>query len=82
MKCIYCDSSIFENNNEEGQPITVQGKGISHTMCHSRDLINQRIFKGLPVNSLDFEELSELRDMVLIEINSRLPSLCDEIELF
>lgn len=82
MRCIYCDNSIIESGKNFGKPMTAPGKGVAHTLCYTKDLINQRVFRGLKIAVLDIEELSELKEMVLIEMNARAPAVMQEIDLF
>ncbi|MCT7357915.1 MULTISPECIES: hypothetical protein [Thalassolituus] len=76
MKCEFCHQSALA-----GKPITVSGIGIAHESCYERHLIEQRVFKTLNLRQLNETELSELHDLVQIEMNARKPVM-EEIEIW
>lgn len=79
MRCHYCEKEVLGSN-----PITVPGIGPAHDICHQTRLTSERIFNGLNIAKLDDLQFNELSDLVLMERNSRAPSIgesCDEFEI-
>jgi hypothetical protein len=82
MRCNYCDKPVLGS-----APITVSGIGPAHEICYKTRLTSERIFNGLNIAKLDDLEFNELSDLVLMERNSRSPTMGAssddlEIELF
>jgi len=63
--------------------MTVPGKGPSHRFCQQIAEAQTRYFHGLNITQLSDQELTELKDLILSEINIRnRPSGHSDIELF
>lgn len=77
MRCIFCNKRIVGNDG-----ISVSGKGICHEICLQMDQAKRRVFMGLDMTALSDQELTDLKDLVLAEENSRNSSNGDDIELF
>ena len=77
MRCVYCEKGIVGQKDV----VVVVGKGPAHEVCYEQNLISLRIFKGLCMSTLSVDELLELKEMAMIELNSRDTSESD-IELF
>ena len=76
MKCPYCSKTVVGDKTA----VMIVGEGPAHKLCYERQIIGQRVFEGLQLPVLSDEQLSELSDMVKMELNSRMPA--DDIELF
>ena len=76
MKCEHCKSEVVGHKDV----VILVGQGPVHQRCYDRKLISRRIFQGLELPNLSLDDLSELKELVLQEINSRLEM--DDIELF
>jgi len=78
MRCPFCAKSVV------GEPeiVVIAGEGPAHRQCYERDVLGQRVFRGLHLPSLALEELYELKEMLLTELNAREQSDDDGIELF
>lgn len=78
MNCPYCSRSVVGYK----EVVIVVGEGPAHKQCHERQVVGQRIFAGMDLPALSDQQLSELSDMVKMELNSRDESQDDAIELF
>jgi len=76
MRCEYCQKDVVGHK----EVVVLVGKGPVHQKCYERTLISRRIFQGLALPSLSLQDLSELKELVLQEINSRTVNA--EVELF
>ena len=76
MRCEYCEASVVGHKDV----VILVGQGPVHQRCYDRSLISRRIFQGLALPSLSLDDLSELKELVLQEINSR--TFVEEFELF
>lgn len=81
MRCIFCEKNILRADKSLGYPVTLQGRGIAHSVCTEKDLVSRRIFGAIHLCDLSDSDLNELKDLVLTEINER-QGLNEEIELF
>ena len=80
MRCIFCKKPVF---GDEGT--TVPGEGPSHKECYQTHLIFKRMFQNVEISALNDNQLTDLKDLVLAEINDRTrDTTCedDDIELF
>ncbi len=82
MRCIFCNKKIIPKNNDLGLPITLPTRGVAHSFCAERDLIERRVFASIHLADLAQADLYELRELVLTEINAREGNANDEIDLF
>lgn len=81
MRCIFCDNDILKSSSRLGHPVTLQGRGIAHSVCTEEDLVVRRIFGSIHIGDLNDSDLHELKDLVVSEINAR-QGLNEEVELF
>ncbi len=79
MRCIYCHKRVFG-----GEGLTVPGVGPAHQKCFQLDAALRRTFQSLDISALNDMELTDLKDLVLAEVNDRerKKSGNDDIELF
>ena len=77
MNCIFCDKPVFGTAG-----VTVPGVGPAHQHCFQADQALKRTFQSLDITTLTDSELTELKDLVLSEENSRNMQGDDDIELF
>lgn len=77
MRCVYCDANVVGS----GSAVTIEGGAQAHAHCYQFELMSQRIFKHLKLTTLSDRELTELHDLVKLEVNSR-SDFADEVELF
>ena len=78
MKCIYCHKNVF---GKEG--ITIPGRGPAHQKCFQIDQALKRTFQQLDISALNDQELTDLKDLVLAEVNDRKRNRDDgDVELF
>ncbi len=82
MKCIFCDANILNSAEHLGQPITLPSRGVAHSYCAEKDLIERRVFCNIHLSELPLNDLYELRELALTEINVREGSGGDEVDLF
>lgn len=79
MRCPFCEKSVIG----EKDVVVIVGEGPAHRHCYERDMVNQRSFAGLYMPSLSDVQLNELKDLVLMELNSREQEETHEaVELF
>ena len=79
MRCVYCEGPVVGHEDV----MVVSGLGPSHKRCyeqeqHKEDWVE---FEGIVLESWDNERLLELKERVLIELNSRFYKT-QAIELF
>ncbi len=69
MKCLYCNVNVIGNYDVK----IVSGQGPAHTECHKNNLlsIGKRSFAGVDLSSYSLDLLNELKELVLMELNSR-----------
>jgi len=79
MSCLFCNKSVVGHN-----PITVPGEGFAHLHCFQSHQALKRTFQTLDISQLSDSELSDLKEMIIAEENSRQRSGEDnsDIELF
>lgn len=82
MRCLFCDKKMLIEGSQVGTPITLPGRGIAHSLCAEKDLIERRVFGSIQLATLPQSDLYELRELVLTEINSREGHSGEEIDLF
>ncbi len=82
MRCIFCDKEIVGSPQHLGRPITLPSRGVAHSYCAEKDLIERRVFGNIHFSALPVNDLYELRELVLTEINVREGNTSDEIDLF
>lgn len=78
MRCPYCSKSVIGQKDI----VVIAGEGPAHRSCYEREVLGQRVFRGLHLPTLDLNELYELKEMLLTELNAREQSEDDGIELF
>lgn len=81
MRCVFCEQALIGSKPHFGQPVTVPGVGVAHTLCAQQDRVQKRVFGPLRLKDVPTESLLELKELVLAEINQRQGVAC-EIELF
>lgn len=77
MRCPFCKGNVIG----EKEVVILVGEGPAHTECYRRHAFHSRQFRGLDLQALDDNGLLELKDMVLMEMNSRVKTDTD-VELF
>ena len=77
VRCVFCGASVIGS----GAAVTIEGGAPAHAHCYQYELMSQRIFKHLKLTDLSDGELTELQDLVKLEVNSRSDA-ADEVELF
>lgn len=81
MRCIFCEKPVYGADG-----ITVPTKGPAHQQCFQVHEALRRTFQTLDISALNDQELTDLKDLVLAEENSRAakrnPSADNDIELF
>jgi len=82
MKCIFCEKDIMDSPEHLGRPLTLPSRGVAHSYCAEKDLIERRVFGNLHFSQLPLNDLYELRELTLTEINVREGNVSDEIDLF
>jgi len=62
----------------------ILGEGPAHSSCHEQHSLSERSFNSIHFSSLTIEELHELKEMLLMELNTRntADSVNHDIELF
>lgn len=80
MRCPYCSGSVVGDSDI----VVLVGEGPAHRKCYERDVLGQRVFRGLHLPTLELNELYELKEMLLTELNAREQSNSEDdgIELF
>ena len=70
MRCVFCEGPVVRHKNV----VVVPGLGPSHKPCHEKEQYNEKWveFEGRQLQSWDDERLLELKERVLIELNSRV----------
>ena len=82
MRCLFCNIDVMKKQGELGAPITLPGKGVAHSACAEKDLIERRIFGSIALKDIENNDLYELRELLLMEINEREGHSSGEVELF
>jgi len=77
MRCPFCKENVVGKK----EVVIMVGEGPAHQECYERHTYHRRQFGYLDLQTLEDCKLQELKDMVLMEINSR-QSYEYEIELF
>jgi hypothetical protein len=78
MRCKFCDKPVYGRGG-----MTIPGEGISHQKCFQANEVMKRTFQHLDIGALNDQELTDLKDLVLAEENSRKkPESEGDIELF
>lgn len=78
MRCCYCERPVVGIRDVT----IVPASGPAHAGCHHRALASRRVFKTIELARLTDAELTELREMVLTELNSRQVQAGGFLELF
>lgn len=66
MRCVHCNQHVVGND-----PITVQGVGVAHRECHKKKLEEARIFMGINLSDLPYDDLATLSDLLCAEMDIR-----------
>ena len=82
MRCLFCDERMLQDHHRLGAPVTLPGRGVAHSGCAERDLVEKRVFGGISLKDIPVEDLYELRELVLQEVNMREGRNSEEPELF
>lgn len=79
MRCVYCEGPVVGH----GDVRVIPGLGPSHKPCYEKELHKEdwMEFEGIVLESWDNERLLELKERVLIELNSRFYKT-QAVELF
>jgi len=74
---MFCNKAVFGANG-----VTVQNKGVAHKECLEANKALRRQFRNIDISALSDQELTDLKDLILAEENSRKSGSDDDIELF
>lgn len=79
MRCVFCGKPVFGPTG-----ITLHGGAPAHQQCFQLQAALKRTFQALDISALNDQELTDLKDLVLAEVNDRQrkSSGSDDIELF
>ena len=77
MRCYVCNQVVTGI-----QGMTDPNHGAVHITCYEVKQAMARNFKGININALTDNELTNLQDLVLAEVNERKGDHDDDIELF
>ena len=77
MRCPFCRENVVGKKSI----VIVAGEGPAHKHCYERHAYQSRRFANIDLQKLEDTKLFELKDLVLMEINSRQEQE-SEIELF
>jgi hypothetical protein len=82
MRCIFCEAEVLNSNERLGHPISLPTRGVAHSFCAEKDLIERRVFCNIHLSELPLNDLYELRELALTEINVREGNASDDVDLF
>jgi len=71
MRCIFCEIEVLNSGEHLGHPISLPSRGVAHSDCAEKDLIERRVFCNIHLSELPLSDLYELRELALTEINVR-----------
>ena len=78
MRCIYCEKTVAGSDG-----VTVPQLGPAHQTCFQINQALKRTFQNLDISSLNDSELTDLKDLVLAEVNTRQrDDTGNDVELF
>ncbi len=82
MRCLFCDAKVINSSEHLGHPITLPSRGVAHSYCAEKDLIERRVFCNIHLSELPLNDLYELRELALTEINVREGNDSNDVDLF